>query len=159
MALWLGTLLCLDVFNETCNHSFQVLPPNCINKQQKHTFMGTENHKQAWPRFNIKMLSYQYRKSHCGDKTVERSSYLHNGISCTGKTTSLYWIGALIATPTKIKLTRFELTNRICDCRTSKGKIIKNGASVLDPRAPNILMFMLHINWYEQFYTQSCCHI
>ena len=36
------------------------------------------------PRFNIKMSSYQYRKSHCGDKTVVRSSYLHNGISCTG---------------------------------------------------------------------------
>ena len=33
-------------------------------------------------RFNIKM-SYQYRKSHCGNKTVVRSSYLHNGISYT----------------------------------------------------------------------------
>ena len=31
-------------------------------------------------RFNIKMPSYQYRKSHCGDKTAVRSSYLHNGI-------------------------------------------------------------------------------
>ena len=31
------------------------------------------------PRFNIKMQSCQYRKSHCGDKTVVRSSYLHNG--------------------------------------------------------------------------------
>ena len=38
----------------------------------------------------IKMLSYQYRKYHCGDKTVVRSSYLHNGISYTGKMTSLY---------------------------------------------------------------------
>ena len=47
------------------------------------------------PRFNIKMTSYQYRKSHCGDKTVVRSSYLHNGISYTGKMTSLYWIRAL----------------------------------------------------------------
>ena len=47
------------------------------------------------PWFNIKMLSYQYRKSHCGDKTVVRSSYLHNGISYSGKTTSLYWIRAL----------------------------------------------------------------
>ena len=47
------------------------------------------------PRFNIKILSYQYRKSHCGDKTVVRSSYLHNGISYTGKITSLYWIRAL----------------------------------------------------------------
>ena len=48
------------------------------------------------PWFNIKMSCYQYRKSHCGNKTVARSSYLHNGISYTGKTTSLYWIRALI---------------------------------------------------------------
>ena len=40
------------------------------------------------PRFNIKMSSYQYKKSHCGDKTVVRSSYLHNGISYTGKMSS-----------------------------------------------------------------------
>ena len=50
------------------------------------------------PRFNMKMSSYQYRKSHCGDKTVVRSSYLHNGISYTGKMPSLYWIGALVTT-------------------------------------------------------------
>ena len=43
------------------------------------------------------MSSYQYRKSHCGDKTVVRSSYLHNGISYTGKMSSLYWIGALMS--------------------------------------------------------------
>ena len=42
--------------------------------------------------FNIKMTSYQYRKSHCGDKTILRPSYLHNGISYTGKMASLYWI-------------------------------------------------------------------
>ena len=47
------------------------------------------------PWFNIKMLSYQYRKSHCGDKTILRPSYLHNGISYTGKMSSLYWIRAL----------------------------------------------------------------
>ena len=48
-----------------------------------------------WPGhwFNIKMSSYQYRKSYCGDKMVVRSSYLHNGISYTGKMASLYWIG------------------------------------------------------------------
>ena len=44
------------------------------------------------PWFNIKMSSYQYMKSHCRDKTISRPSYLHNGISYTGKTTSLYWI-------------------------------------------------------------------
>ena len=37
------------------------------------------------------MSSDQYRKSHCGDKTILRPSYLHNGISYTGKT-ALYWI-------------------------------------------------------------------
>ena len=47
--------------------------------------------------FNIKLLSYQYRKSHCGDKTVVRSSYLHNGISYTGKMSSLYWIGTQVS--------------------------------------------------------------
>ena len=44
------------------------------------------------PWFNIKMPSYQYRKFHCGDKTVVRSSYLHNGISYIGKLATLYWI-------------------------------------------------------------------
>ena len=33
------------------------------------------------PCFNLKMSSYQHRKSHCGEKTVVRSSDLHNGIS------------------------------------------------------------------------------
>ena len=49
---------------------------------------------EAGPRFNINMSSCRYRKSHCGDKMVVRSSYLHNGISYTGKVSSLYWIGS-----------------------------------------------------------------
>ena len=48
-----------------------------------------------WGWINIKMSSCQYRKSLCGDKTILRPSYLHNGISYTGKTASLYWIKAL----------------------------------------------------------------
>ena len=44
----------------------------------------------SWGRFKIKMSSYQYRNSHCGDKTILRSSYLHNGISYTGKMRALY---------------------------------------------------------------------
>ena len=50
------------------------------------------------PWFNIKMLSYQYRKSHYGDKTVVRSSYLHNGISYTGKMVSFYWMAVVLQT-------------------------------------------------------------
>ena len=37
--------------------------------------------------FNIKTTFYQYRKYHCGDKTILQPSYLHNGISYTGKMT------------------------------------------------------------------------
>ena len=44
------------------------------------------------PWFNINLSSCQNRKSHCGDNTVKRSSYLHNGISYnTSKVASLYW--------------------------------------------------------------------
>ena len=46
---------------------------------------------RAGPWFEIKISSYQCRKSHCGDKRVIRSSYLHNGISYTGNMASLYW--------------------------------------------------------------------
>ena len=49
---------------------------------------------QPGPWFNINMSSYQYRKTHCGDKTILRSSYFHNGISYTGKISSLHWIRA-----------------------------------------------------------------
>ena len=63
---------------------------------------STRTNERTGARFNIKMLSYQYRKSHCGDKTVVRSSYLHNGISYTGKMSSLYWIGAQIGMPCSI---------------------------------------------------------
>ena len=51
------------------------------------------------PWFNIKMTSYKHRKSHCGHKTILRPSYLHNGISYTGKMTSLYWIRAQVWRP------------------------------------------------------------
>ena len=51
------------------------------------------------PWFNIKISSYQYRKSNSGDKTILRPSYLHNGISYTDETVSLYWIRALDTEP------------------------------------------------------------
>ena len=34
---------------------------------------------------------------YCGDKTVGRSSYLHNGISYAGKMLSLYWISPQVS--------------------------------------------------------------
>ena len=59
-------------------------------------------------RFNIKMSSYQYRKPYCGDQTIVRSSYLHNGIFYTGQMATLnrtpglnhtrYWYGSNLST-------------------------------------------------------------
>ena len=50
---------------------------------------------------NIRMLSYQCRKSYFGDlyKEILWLSYIHNGNSYTDKTASLYWIGTLMIFP------------------------------------------------------------
>ena len=77
----------------------------------------------VWPRFwwfppgpwfNIKMSSYQYRKSHCGDKTVVRSSYLHNGISYTDKIVSFYWISPQNPKPLFVNSNNTPFTDRKC---------------------------------------------
>ena len=51
-----------------------------------------------WNRFSISrfnewmhMWDYQYRISHCGEKTILWLSYLHSMISYISKMTSLYW--------------------------------------------------------------------
>ena len=56
----------------------------------KHRVLNHLLEAGGW--LSIKIPSYQYRKSHCGDKKILRPSYLHSGISYTGKMTSLYWI-------------------------------------------------------------------
>ena len=66
------------------SHGSYVRTTDSVNKRRR---------RGLW--FNIKMSSYQYRKSHCGDKTVVRSSYLHTGISYTGTMAYLYWISPL----------------------------------------------------------------
>ena len=65
------------------------------NDEQTHINKVKNERPCGW--FNIKMPSYQHRKSHCGDKTILLPSYLHNGISYAGKMTSLYWIRALLS--------------------------------------------------------------
>ena len=91
-----NTNQCAETLLSTHRNKGQNLPTSCMKLGK---WMHQNESSKTWtgPRFNIKMASYQYRKSHCGDKTILRPSYLHNGISYTGKTTSLYWIGALMA--------------------------------------------------------------
>ena len=69
-----------------------------VNSFQLSWSQGLRSCERTGPQLNIKMISYQYRKSHCGDKTSLRPSYLHNGISYTGRTMSLYWTRALVLT-------------------------------------------------------------
>ena len=54
------------------------------------------NHPGPW--FNIKTSAYQHMKSHCGDKTVVRSSYLHNGISYIQSGTKPNLVAKILAT-------------------------------------------------------------
>ena len=42
----------------------------------------------------LEMLSYQYRKPSCGDKTMLWPSHIHSGIPYIGNTASLYWTKA-----------------------------------------------------------------
>ena len=85
------------------------------NQQRwKHNYHCKEQVKITGGWINIKMPSYQYGKSHCGDKTVVRSSYLHKGIFYTGKMASLYWIRALISARNVTSLLTYLLHWLIC---------------------------------------------
>ena len=52
------------------------------------------NHSIQGSWFSMKMPSYPYMKTHCGDPRILQPCYLHNEISYTGKTASLSWIRA-----------------------------------------------------------------
>ena len=75
----------------------QYITTHIIAIQQVINSLGLGYHVNmgSGPWLNIKMSSYQCKKSHCGDKTILWLSYLHNGIFYTGKMTSLYWISPL----------------------------------------------------------------
>ena len=96
-------------------------------------------------RFNIKMSSYRYRKSHCGDTTVVRSSYLHNGISYTGKMSSLYWIGALITKHMTTRLRLFRFANSRKELRFKQYQLYSNCCTCLCCTAVKYTPFLLQI--------------
>ena len=94
VCIFLGICCILDMSLKTTNSRSQ-LHLSKANELKGLWIQWAKPSDKSGPPFNIKMTSYQYRKSHCGDKMILRPSYLHNGISYTGKTTSLYWIRAL----------------------------------------------------------------
>ena len=84
-----------------CQNSLHPLVIKTIkNSNTRHSHIMSQLARiwpdSTWALIQYKnMLSYQYRKSHCEDKMVIRSSYLHNGKFYTGKTASLQWISPL----------------------------------------------------------------
>ena len=88
-ALGPGSLFWSDAFTNLCTNGSAA----CKWKLHCHWLIVLWQHQGA---DSLKMSSYLYRKSHCGDKTILRPSYLHNGISYTGKMSSVYWIRAVV---------------------------------------------------------------
>ena len=104
-------------------HAFAVkhIERSCVVKLETELWLMLQIHITHYipgPWFNIKMTSYQYRKSHCGDKTILRPSYLHNGISYTDKMTSLYWIRA----QAEISIVTVFLPMQPVKCELYKGR-------------------------------------
>ena len=85
-----GLLLLLEIRISICTRW-----PNCDIAPECDS-------KKDIKKCDSKRTSYQYRKSHCGEKTIVGSSYLHNRIFYTDKTSS-YWISALVIYGTNTK--------------------------------------------------------
>ena len=101
------------------------------------------------PRFNIKMSSYQNRKSRFGDKTVVRSSYLHNGISYSGKTTSLYRVRALLLIDVTAVLQKPWVNRRA----------LQNPGFIAVPTIESIVYARILAMWRDQQVTfKKCFH-
>ena len=96
---WWFHKVTLDQIKCWCRQQETISQTNDHHHWSRHTTLPNHSllHRlihTSGPWFNIKMLSYQDRKSHCGDTTVVRSSYLHNRVSYTGKMIYSYWIMA-----------------------------------------------------------------
>ena len=97
--------LCQDIKNYTthtsCNGHHIEIAHHDTDRHQQNGPSFQQSSSGGW--FNIKMSSYQYMKSHCGD---------------TGKTTSLYWIRALVCLEqSNIAASHDKTGDPICDVR------------------------------------------
>ena len=108
------------------------------------------------------MISYQYRKSHCGDKTILRPSYLHNGISYTAKMTSLYWIRVQTATshPSALLFSSASLPTTISHSKTSHFLFLSASHPLLCSLYifPTYLFLTYSLPFYLWFFSPSISH-
>ena len=102
--------------------------------------------------FIIKMPSYQHRKSHCGDKVILWPSYLHIGISYTGKMTSLCWIKAQVFNEEGFQLPVQSQCDEMTEkCNHSNVILINDDCCNLPP-PPHYTLFFLQaaFRWYDK---------
>ena len=97
--------------------------------------------QDARPHFNTKMLSFQHKKFHCGDKTILQPSYLHNRIFSTGKMILfLYWIKALISIQQATVTDGPSSMSKICKCLQFLLQIIRVQTTKDIPHRPQTLI-------------------
>ena len=84
---------CIQYPNYT-KYKFELISYSACISQQGSYSHGKQGAESISLGFNIKMPSFQWRESYCGDKTKLRPFYLRKGISCTGNTPSVYRIRA-----------------------------------------------------------------
>ena len=82
-----------------------------------------------WGWFNIKMPSCQYRKFHCGNKTILWPSYLHKGVSYTAKMASLYWIKSLSVSVPALTWVNVNGMQKNAMARSARARLTKNAFS------------------------------
>ena len=115
------THICIHIY-KPCISYVRVMTPNQSVSYKLHFLLP--NLWRPGPWFDIKKSSYQYRKSHYGDKTILPPSYLHIRISYTDKTTYLYWIRAQDIFPIIIGsdlVTNTRLASCLTQCCTHTG--------------------------------------
>ena len=83
--IWQLTLVVLKSFQQTNTCKYTLAFHHFMNN---NIYRFTLDNPGPW--LNIKMPSYQWRKSHCGCKTVVRSCCLHKGVSYISKMASLF---------------------------------------------------------------------
>ena len=102
----IGSLIKMSVYSTNTFLKILCCPMPILNVMANWNLMSSLPEQQAWahgivstqflakwvrgPWVSIKML--EYRNPYWGDKTVVRSSYLHNWSFYTGKMAHLYWI-------------------------------------------------------------------
>ena len=125
----IGTDSCGELYKVRIGHSDEYVGSGWFLQSVSWSEVFFELHVR--PRGNN-----QHRISHCGDKTVIRSSYLHNGVSYTGNITSLYWIRAQIMPD---KLVIIIVTDALAPCMAKSSAIMALMGRLLFPTTPGAI--------------------